>query len=90
VPVSTSKQVTYTPAVALSCPLLRDLLEYRERRRAEQYAALDATASLGLDDEEDLDTALEKLREARQAVARRRRGTGQAVMSGDLGVHGTA
>jgi excisionase family DNA binding protein len=52
--------------------LLRDLLEYREQRRAEQYAALEAT-SVSLDDEEDLDTALQQLREARKAVARRRR-----------------
>lgn len=52
--------------------LLRDLLEYREQRRAEQYAALGAT-SVSLDDEEDLDTALQQLREARRAVASRRR-----------------
>jgi len=51
--------------------LLRDLLEYRKRRRAEQYAALEAT-SVSLEDEEDLDTALEQLREARRAVASRR------------------
>ena len=31
--------------------LVRDLLEYRERRRAEQYAALEATA-MSVDDEE--------------------------------------
>jgi excisionase family DNA binding protein len=54
--------------------LLRDLLKYRELRRAEQYAALDATAALGLDDEEDLGAALASLRESRQAIARRRRG----------------
>jgi excisionase family DNA binding protein len=53
--------------------LLRDLLAYRERRRAEQYAALDATA-VSIDDAEDIDTALEQLREARRAVAARRRG----------------
>jgi excisionase family DNA binding protein len=52
--------------------LLRDLLEYRERRRAEQYAALEAT-SVSLEDEEDLNTALQQLREARKAVASRRR-----------------
>jgi excisionase family DNA binding protein len=52
--------------------LLRDLLIYREQRRAEQYAALEATA-VDIDDEQDLDTALEQLREARQAVAARRR-----------------
>ncbi|WP_326561609.1 helix-turn-helix domain-containing protein [Micromonospora sp. NBC_01796] len=52
--------------------LLRDLLEYREQRRAEQYAALEATA-IDLDDEEDLETVLQQLRETRRAVARRRR-----------------
>ncbi|HEY4455163.1 MAG TPA: helix-turn-helix domain-containing protein [Pseudonocardiaceae bacterium] len=52
--------------------LLRDLLEYRERRRAEQYAALEATA-IGVEDEEDLDVVLDRLRAARHAVARRRR-----------------
>lgn len=51
---------------------LRDLLAFRERRRAQQYAALEATA-VSLEDEGDLDTALERLREARHAVAQRRR-----------------
>lgn len=53
--------------------LLPDVLAYRENRRAEQYAALHAT-SVEIDDEEDLDVALGRLREARRAVARRRRG----------------
>jgi excisionase family DNA binding protein len=52
--------------------LLRDLLAYRKQRRAEQYAALEATA-VSIDDEQDLDTVLEELREARRAVAARRR-----------------
>jgi excisionase family DNA binding protein len=52
--------------------LLRDLLQYREKRRAAQYAALEATAA-SLGDEEDVDTTLERLREARRAVASRRR-----------------
>jgi excisionase family DNA binding protein len=52
--------------------LLRDLLAYRERRRAEQYAALEATA-VDLADEEDLETALQQLRVVRHAVARRRK-----------------
>ncbi|MGL5857278.1 MAG: helix-turn-helix domain-containing protein [Angustibacter sp.] len=51
---------------------LRDLLAYREARRAAQYAALDAMA-VDLDDEDDLDTALKQAREARAAVASRRR-----------------
>ncbi|MFG2043387.1 helix-turn-helix domain-containing protein [Dactylosporangium sp. NPDC048998] len=53
--------------------LLRDLLAYRQQRRSEQYAALDATG-VKLDDEEDLESALQQLREARRAVAARRRG----------------
>ncbi len=53
--------------------LLRDVLAYREQRRAEQYAALEATA-VSLDDEDDLEKALRQLREARRAVAARRRG----------------
>lgn len=51
--------------------LLRDLLTYREQRRAEQYAALEATA-VDLDDEEDLEGVLQRLRETRGAIARRR------------------
>jgi excisionase family DNA binding protein len=56
--------------------LLRDLLEYRERRRAEQYAALEATA-ISTENEEDIDTMLNHLREARRAVARRRRSSSE-------------
>lgn len=52
--------------------LLRDLLEYRNERRKEQYAALAAT-SLDLDDEQDLGSTLQELREARKVVAERRR-----------------
>ena len=51
--------------------LLTDLLEYRERRRAARYAALDAL-SIDVDDEEDLDTALRQLKEARKTVADQR------------------
>jgi excisionase family DNA binding protein len=56
--------------------LLADVLAYRERRRAEQYAALEASA-IDLDDDsdnDDLDSVLGELREARRAVAQRRRG----------------
>ena len=53
--------------------LLRDLLAYRDRRRAEQYAALEAM-SVDLDEDEDVDAVLEQLRAARRTVARRRRG----------------
>ncbi|SDD27482.1 helix-turn-helix domain-containing protein [Actinokineospora iranica] len=50
--------------------LLRDLLAYRDRRRAEQYAALSATT---VDIEDDLDETLHRLRAARRTVAERRR-----------------
>jgi len=52
--------------------LLRDLLDYRDRRREQQYAALEAITVD--DDQEDLDTMLTRAREARKAVGRRRRG----------------
>lgn len=52
--------------------MLRDLLAYRERRRAQQYAALAAT-NVAIDDEDDLESTLQQLREARRAVATRRR-----------------
>lgn len=54
--------------------LLRDLLAYRMRRRAEQYAMLEATAA-AIGEDEDVEGTLNRLREARRTVARRRRGT---------------
>ena len=51
---------------------LRDLLAYREQRRAAQYAALAATSS-PIDDEEDAETVLASLRQARKVIAQRRR-----------------
>lgn len=51
---------------------LPDLLEYRDRRRAAQYAALDATSS-PFDDEQAVDIVLADLKKARKAVAQRRR-----------------
>ena len=52
--------------------LLAEVMKYRERRRAEQYAALDAIAA---DSEAgiDVDEELRALRAARKEVARRRR-----------------
>lgn len=50
--------------------ILRDLLDYRDRRRADQYAALEATA---VDEDEDIAVALNRLRKARSEVAKRRR-----------------
>lgn len=52
--------------------LLRDLLAYRESRRAAQYAALEATA-VDITDEDDVDVILRELRKARREVAERRR-----------------
>ena len=49
---------------------LRDLLEYREQRRREQYAALDAMA-VDFSDDDDLETSLTAAREARKVVAER-------------------
>lgn len=51
---------------------LRDLLAYREQRRAAQYAALEVTSS-PIDDEDDAATVLADLREARKVIAQRRR-----------------
>lgn len=51
---------------------LRDLLDYRERRRAAQYAALEATA-VDFGDKENVETVLAELRSARKAVNERRR-----------------
>ena len=51
---------------------LRDLLTYREQRRAAHYAALEAT-STPIDNEEDAATVLADLREARRVIAQRRR-----------------
>lgn len=51
---------------------LGDLLSYREQRRAEQYAMLAATA-VDIDDEDDIDQVRQHLKDARRAVASRRR-----------------
>lgn len=51
---------------------LDDLLAYREQRRREQYAALDAMA-LGADDESSIDEVLTDLAVARRVTAARRR-----------------
>lgn len=54
--------------------LLQDVLTYREQRRAQQRAALEALAgqTAGVE-EEDPEVVLEQLRAARKAVAARRR-----------------
>jgi excisionase family DNA binding protein len=52
--------------------MLRDVLDYRKRRRGEQYRALEET-SVGIDDEEDVEQVLASLREARKKIAAQRR-----------------
>lgn len=54
--------------------MLADVLAYRERRRDAQYAALAAT-SVDIEDEDDLDVTLARLREAKRIAAQRRRDT---------------
>ncbi len=55
--------------------LLRHLLEYRDQRRADQHAAIEAT-SVDIDKEDDLNETLQQLRDARRAVAERRKTRG--------------
>jgi excisionase family DNA binding protein len=52
--------------------LLRDVLAFRNQRREEQYAALEATA-VDIDDEGDLEATLSALRSARRVAAEQRR-----------------
>ena len=52
--------------------LLRDVLDYRDRRRADQYAALEATSS-EIDDQAPAADVLAELKSIRQEVAARRR-----------------
>lgn len=54
--------------------LLQDLLAFREQRRSQQYAALEAMGT-DMDEETDVETVLTELRRARRIVARRRRET---------------
>lgn len=53
--------------------LLSDVLDYRERRRVRQYEMLAETA-IEIDDEDDPAEIAAQMREARRAVAARRRG----------------
>jgi len=52
--------------------VLRDVLDYRKGRREEQYRALEAT-SVDIDEDEDIETTLASLREARSKVGAIRR-----------------
>lgn len=51
---------------------LRDLLEYRERRKRAQYAAIEAT-SVDIDDEDHPEEIRQRLREVRKRRAAERR-----------------
>lgn len=53
---------------------LADALAYRAERRAEQYEALSALYSTEYDEDDDVEETLASLRNARKAVAARRRG----------------
>lgn len=54
---------------------LTDVLDFRERRRQEQYAAIDAL-SVDVDESSNIEQTLAELRDARKAVAARRRSAG--------------
>lgn len=49
-----------------------DVLDYREKRRQEQYAAIEAL-SINVNEPADVDEVLSDLRAARKAVAAKRR-----------------
>lgn len=52
---------------------LTDVLDYREQRRRDQYAAIEAL-SVDVDESDDIDEVLSELKLARKAVAAARRG----------------
>ncbi len=55
---------------------LTDVLDYREKRRRDQYAAIDAL-SVDVDETTDIDQTLTDLRAARKAVAAKRHARGR-------------
>ena len=65
-------KVPYTRAGTHRRLALADVLDYRDERRREQYAAIEAL-SVGIEDEEDVESALRDLKEARTARAANRR-----------------
>lgn len=67
-----SGKLPYTRSGSHRRIALADVLEYRETRRQEQYAAIDAL-SVDIDETTDIDQTLADLRAARKAVARQRR-----------------
>ena len=66
------KQLPYTRSGTHRRIALTDVLDYRERRRQAQYAAIDAL-SVDVDETSDIDQTLADLRRARKEVAAKRR-----------------
>ena len=65
-------QLPYTRSGTHRRIALTDVLDYRERRRRAQYAAIDAL-SVDVDETSDIEATLADLRRARKAVAAKRR-----------------
>ncbi|MGO9657014.1 MAG: helix-turn-helix domain-containing protein [Acidimicrobiales bacterium] len=65
-------QIPFEKAGSHRRVLLRSVLAYRNERREQQYEALDAT-SIDIDEEQDIESVLASLREARHKVASQRR-----------------
>ncbi|MCI9889381.1 helix-turn-helix domain-containing protein [Micrococcales bacterium 31B] len=65
-------QLPYTRSGTHRRITLTDVLDYRDRRRQAQYAAIDAL-SVDVDETTDIDQALADLRRARRAEAAKRR-----------------
>lgn len=65
-------KLPYTRAGSHRRLALMDVLDYRDKRRQEQYAAIDAL-SVDVDETTDIEQTLTELREARRAVAAKRR-----------------
>ncbi|MDR8019422.1 helix-turn-helix domain-containing protein [Nesterenkonia aerolata] len=65
-------QLPYTRSGTHRRIALTDVLDYRERRRQAQYAAIDAL-SFDVDETRDIEETLTNLRRARKAVAEKRR-----------------
>lgn len=65
-------KLPYTRAGSHRRIALTDVLDYREKRRQDQYAAIDAL-SVDVDETTDMDQTLAELRKARKAIAAKRR-----------------
>lgn len=67
-----NRELPYTRAGTHRRIALTDVLNYRERRRQEQYAAI-AALSFDVDESADIEEVLDDLRAARKSVAAKRR-----------------